>query len=137
MTKAVHKWTFHIKSDLSVIIGFVTKSTHHNNDFSADRENLNYALISNGYTYFWKNGKQVGYPNQNRDFQKDDTVIITLDLFSRTISYEIVDVEKDFIAHKDVVQDENIQYQLAAILLQPRTQITMTKYESSFIIHNA
>ena len=127
MNKKVHKWTFHIDREAyaSMLFGFVAEAVHHNGDFSASTEIINYGMTNTGS--IWKHGKYHGLSGVH--IREGDTVIITLNLVDRTILFAVDERHEDEITHEDIIQNHDTKYKICVSLLTPNLQITMTNYE--------
>ena len=125
MDPKVHKWTFHIDSDASFVFGFVADAVHHNDDFSASEDVINYGMVDNGSV--WQHGSRFGLSNV--EVCKGDTIIITLNLVDGTILFAVNERYEDEITHRNIIQNEDTKYKICVSLLTPNHQITMIKYE--------
>ena len=122
MEKMIHKWTFKVKMKSDVIFGFAAECIHHNEDYTACDTIINYGRAGAGG--IWENGRWV--VNAYNPITANSTLIVILDLINAIVIHDI-DGKMELI-HRDIVQNENIQYKLAISMLEKGAVITLIDY---------
>ena len=143
MDKIIIKWTLFMKkfnygttkrNDESgglghnILFGIVTQDCHENEDFSELIGHQNYMYSNDGGK--WEHGSYKASMMHQLAIYEGDTVIITLDLIQRQITYRISeDADKDVLVHEDIIQNDDTKYKLAVSLFMNGNCVILKDYQ--------